>query len=179
MGRSINNFSVALSELAAEEHILTEMQRIVEDLQPAFELEEVNAFLGNVRVPKQQKCVFLQKLTEIEFPQIFLNFLNLMFDRNYGEHFAETFAEVHDKIIEAQGIEIATLCTAKELSSEQQAEFRQRLEQVWGHAVYLKHQLNPKLLGGAVLYRNDQVYDGSLFSRLDEMRSKLLQKNLS
>ena len=47
------------------------------------------------------------------------------------------------------------------------------LAKLTGKKIEAKYALDPALLGGAVVRIGDTVYDGSLRSRLNEMRTRL------
>ena len=72
-----------------------------------------------------------------------------------------------------QGIAEAEISSAIELNTAQKAEFAFTLERLTGKRVETKYSLDPALLGGAVVRIGDTIYDGSLRSRLNEMRTRL------
>jgi F-type H+-transporting ATPase subunit delta len=59
------------------------------------------------------------------------------------------------------------------LNAAQKAEMESTLERLTGKRVEAKFALEPGLLGGAVVRVGDTVYDGSLRSRLNELRARL------
>jgi len=76
-------------------------------------------------------------------------------------------------IRERQGITEAQISSAAELNAAQKKEMSSALERLTGKRVEAKFSLEPGLLGGAVVRVGDTVYDGSLRSRLNELRARL------
>lgn len=171
-----HNFAEAMVQLAEEKGILAQVREAVESIRPAVNLPEVELFLSNPRIEESIKFEFIEKLLEQPLPQEFSNFLKLVIDRNYGGQLAEILEKVIDRIIEVQGNEIVTLVTAQKLSEEEQRNIQTKLEKLWSVKIFLKYRENPRLLGGAVIMRGDQVYDGSLIGQLNSLRSSLLNK---
>jgi F-type H+-transporting ATPase subunit delta len=76
-------------------------------------------------------------------------------------------------IRERQGITEAQISSAVELNAAQKKAMSSTLERLTGKRVEAKFSLEPELLGGAVVRVGDTVYDGSLRSRLNELRARL------
>jgi F-type H+-transporting ATPase subunit delta len=85
----------------------------------------------------------------------------------------EIIAAFQQVIRERQGITEAQVSSAVELNAPQKAELKSTLERVTGKRVEATFSLEPELLGGAVVRVGDTVYDGSLRSRLNELRARL------
>jgi len=72
-----------------------------------------------------------------------------------------------------QGVAEAEISSAVELSAAQKKELAATLSRLTGKKIEPTYSLNPALLGGAVVRIGDTIYDGSLRSRLNEMRARL------
>lgn len=53
-------------------------------------------------------------------------------------------------------------------------QLKSTLERATGYSVLMRSDVDPQLLGGVVTRIGDQVFDGSLRTRLDEIRERLL-----
>lgn len=71
------------------------------------------------------------------------------------------------------GSELATVTVAAELSADQQARLGGLLEQSAGRPVRLTTVVDPTLLGGMRVQIGDDVIDGSIRTRLDDLRLRL------
>jgi len=85
----------------------------------------------------------------------------------------EVFAAFHQVIRQRQGVAEAEVSSAVELSAGQKKEIAATLARLTGKRIETKYALDPALLGGAIVRIGDTIYDGSLRSRLNEMRTRL------
>ena len=74
-----------------------------------------------------------------------------------------------------RGVVRAVVTTAVPLGDAYYDRLRERLEKMTGKKVVLDRKQDPSLIGGVVARIGDTVIDGSLRSRLHEMKSALLQ----
>ena len=101
------------------------------------------------------------------------NFLLVVVDHQRAHFLPEIVAAFQQVIRERQGITEAQVSSAVELNAPQKAELESTLGRLTGKRVEAKFSLEPELLGGAVVRVGDTVYDGSLRSRLNELRARL------
>ena len=76
---------------------------------------------------------------------------------------------------EAEGTVDVTVTSAAPLPVEQAGELTRALEARFGRKVRVELQVDPKLVGGAVLRAGDLVIDGSLKSRLERLAYELTE----
>ena len=94
-------------------------------------------------------------------------------DRHRTQLLPEIIATFQQVIRQREGIAEAEISSAVELSAAQKTEFAKTLARLTGKKVETRYSLEPALLGGAVVRIGDTIYDGSLRSRLNEMRTRL------
>jgi len=84
-------------------------------------------------------------------------------------------AAIFEKLkAESEKVVDVTVTSAAPLSAEQQRNYSSALRQRLKSDVRLHCEVDPKLLGGAILRANDLVIDGSLRGRLDRLATELL-----
>ena len=105
--------------------------------------------------------------------KIIRNFIFVIVDHQRTNALPEIVAAFHDVIRQRQGFAEAEVSSAVELSAAQKKQFAQTLERLTGKKIEAKYSLDPALLGGAVVRVGDTIYDGSVRSRLKEMRARL------
>lgn len=71
------------------------------------------------------------------------------------------------------GSELATVTVARPLSEAQQARLSTLLEQTAGRPVRITTVIEPELVGGVRVQMGDNVIDGSIRSRLEDLRLRL------
>ncbi len=148
------------------------------DLQQLTRLTHQDAELGGVLLrplyPAAQRRAVLRRLAErTGLSPLFTNFCQFLIDqrrtqeldaiRDEFEHLAET----------AAGRVQGEVTSAAPLSEEQLQRLRLLLSERTGLSVELTSSVDPSLLGGAIARVGGLVYDGSLRSRLDQLRAGL------
>jgi F-type H+-transporting ATPase subunit delta len=136
---------------------------------------ELRNFLANPAVNRQAKHGAIEKLVgRLRASKILRNFLFVLADKQRTRLLPEIIAAFQEVIRKRQGITEAEVSSAVELNARQKAELAATLERLTGKRVEAKYSLEPALLGGAVVRIGDTVYDGSLRSRLNELRTRLV-----
>lgn len=135
---------------------------------------ELRNFLSSPAVTAEAKHRVIEKLlARVGGSKIVRNFLFVMVDHRRTHLLPETVAAFQEVIRQRQGITEAQVSSAVELNAAQKAEMEFTLERLTGKRVEAKFSLQPELLGGAVVRVGDTIYDGSLRSRLNELRARL------
>jgi F-type H+-transporting ATPase subunit delta len=135
---------------------------------------ELRNFLSSPAVAAEAKHRVIEKLlARVGGSKIVRNFLFVVVDHRRAHALPETIAAFQEVIRERQGITEAQITSAVELNAAQKREMESTLGKLTGKRVEAKFSLEPELLGGAVVRVGDTVYDGSLRSRLNELRARL------
>jgi F-type H+-transporting ATPase subunit delta len=138
------------------------------------ESAELRNFLASPAVAGEAKHRVIGKLlARVGGSKIVQNFLFVVADHHRTHVLPEMIAAFQQVIRQRQGIMEAQISSAVELSKTQKSEMEFTLERLTGKRVEAKFSLEPNLLGGAVVRVGDTVYDGSLRSRLNELRARL------
>lgn len=170
------NFGQALVELAKEKQILNEIQTAAEELSSALKVPELVEFLNHPRVPAANKREVLLRFIPANAPQEFKNFINLVIDRNRQELLPAILEEVIKLALEANGFEVVELVSARALSEDEQSFIAKKLGDSWKKKISLKYRENPNLIGGIIVRRGDQLFDGSLAGQLKALKQFLIEK---
>ena len=148
------------------------------DFGEAFaESVELRNFLGSPAVDTQVKHRVIEKIVaQLGAGRIVRNFLFVILDHHRAHMLPEIIAAVQEVVRQRQGIAEAEVSSAVELSSAQKTELAKTLSRLTGKRIEPKYSLDPALLGGAIARVGDTIYDGSLRSRLAEMRARLSEE---
>lgn len=140
------------------------------------ESEELRNVLASPGVRKEAKHGVVEKLAaRLGASKIIRNFLFVMIDHRRTVLLPEIIATFEEVIRKRQGIAEAEISSAVELTAAQKKEMAQKIAEMTGQRVEPKYAIDPALLGGAVVRIGDTIYDGSLRSRLNELRAKLAE----
>lgn len=135
---------------------------------------QLRTFLASPAVTVEAKRTVIEKITgRLGASKIVRNFLFVIADHRRTQLIPEILTAFQEVIRQRQGIAEAEISSAVELSATQKKELAATLARLTNKKIETKYSLDPALLGGAVVRIGDTIYDGSLRSRLNEMRSRL------
>ena len=138
---------------------------------------ELRNFLGSPAVDAMAKHRVIEKIVAQQgASKIVRNFLFVILDHHRAHMLPEIIAAVQEVVRQRQGIAEADISSAVALSSAQKTELARTLSRLTGKRIEPKYSLDPELLGGAIARVGDTIYDGSLRSRLMEMRARLAEE---
>jgi F-type H+-transporting ATPase subunit delta len=133
-------------------------------------------FMTGAEVRREAKSDVSRKNILRPEAKIIRNFLFVIIDHHRSQMLPEIIAAVESVVRQRQGIAEAEVSSAVELTSAQKTELARTLSRLTGKKIEPKYSLDPALLGGAVARVGDTIYDGSLRSRLTEMRARLSEE---
>jgi F-type H+-transporting ATPase subunit delta len=115
----------------------------------------------------------LDKLIPSDSSQPVRNFLyTLLRDGDIGL-LGEIIAELEHMVRGGPSVQVARVTTALPLSDGEKDQFRQKLAAQYGEALEFDFQVDPAILGGAIVQVGDKVIDGSVATRLASMSTAL------
>lgn len=168
-------YSRAMFLLAQEEGKLVEYGQELQSLADGLEsAPELKAFLESPMIPRQAKQEAAEKIFAGELSPMVMNFLRLLLDKQRVSIFREIVRQYENFANEAQGILVADVTTARDLSDSLGERLMAKLGEVTGKKIKLRKHLDEKLLGGAVVRMGDRLLDGSLRSRMKALEAQLL-----
>jgi len=138
------------------------------------ESAELRTFLASPAVIIEAKHAVIEKLIErLGASKIIRNFLFVIADNRRMHLLPEIIETFRQVLRQRQKIAEAEVTSAVELSATQKKDMAKTLANLTGQKVETTYLLDPALLGGAVVRIGDTIYDGSLRSRLNELRARL------
>ncbi len=148
--------------------------RVMDDLfQQSHDLKEV---LLSPAVPAVRKRAVVLKLGEMAgVSRTVRNFLFVLIDRR-RIHLLHQIRESFEAAIDEQlGIVRAEVKSAAPLTAEQQGFLQSELARLTGKQVRVQYAVDGDLIGGVMAKIGSTVYDGSIRSQLNTLRSRMLQ----
>lgn len=168
-------YANALADIALAQGAAEPAAKQLNDFGTAYaQAAELRTFLASPAVTIEVKHAVIEKITgRLGASKIIRNFLLVITDHRRTQLIPEILATFQQVIRQRQGVAEAQISSAAELSAAQKKELAAMLTKLTGKKIETKYALDPALLGGVVVRIGDTIYDGSLRSRLNEMRSKL------
>jgi F-type H+-transporting ATPase subunit delta len=167
-------YATALADIAFEQNAVDAVMKQLNNFHALYASSaELRNFLSSPAVTREAKHRVIEKLAGGGASKTVRNFLFVVVDHQRTAILPEMVAAVQEVIRQRQGIVEAQVSSAIELNAAQKAELGTTLERLTGRRVEASFSLEPSLLGGAVVRVGDTIYDGSLRTRLNELRARL------
>ncbi len=168
-------YANALADIALEQGAAEPAAKQLEGFGAAYaQSTELRTFLASPAVSVEAKHAVIEKITaRIGANKIIRNFLFVIADHRRTQLMPEIIAAFQQVLRQRQGVAEAEISSAVELTAAQKKELAATLARLTGKKIEPRYSLDPALLGGAVVRIGDTIYDGSLRSRLNEMRALL------
>lgn len=90
-----------------------------------------------------------------------------------GRRIVESLQEAERRVADARGALVAVAHTARPLNDDQVSALEQRLAASYGRKITINQVVDPALLGGVRIAIGDDVIDGTVRARLDDLRLQL------
>jgi F-type H+-transporting ATPase subunit delta len=165
---------------AAQQHnqareMLEELESLVRDVFPA--LPDLELFLASGAISRERKPKVIRDTLGPQASPIFLNFLLVLNDHERLGLIRPILAAYRDLYNRRTGHIRVLVRSAVPLPEDQQARLRQELHDLYHREPILDARVEPDLLGGLVVQVGDWVYDGSVRSRLLNLRNQLIERS--
>ena len=173
---SPTRYAQAVFQIAVESGELDQWQQDLTTLAIAFEDADLSGFLEAPQVPTTSKIDAINQSLANSVGPLALNLVSLLASRD-AVGLIPGITEEYGRLLDAhRGIERAEVVAAVALDDAQRDRVAQLLEGVTGKEVRLTAYVEPDILGGLIARVSDRVIDGSLRTRLDEMRRSIVER---
>jgi F-type H+-transporting ATPase subunit delta len=130
--------------------------------------------LEDPKVPRATKRKILDDAFTVSIDPLVHNLLYLLAERHrigLVPRIADEFIEMANR---EEGIVVAEVTTAVDLNDAQQKKVQDRLRQLTGaQKIYLHLHTDPRIIGGMIARVGDELYDGSVRTKLNELQERL------
>ncbi len=170
------HYAQAIFELAEQEQSFAKWQERLSRLRKLLEGSELGAALRSPEFSASQRRELAQAVLarDPEIDKEAANLLRLLLDSRRTSMLAAIQAGYQQLLDRRDGRVAARISTAVEVSPEELARFSKELSQRLGVDVNFEAQVDPSLLGGAVVRVGDRVFDASLKTKLQQLRREML-----
>lgn len=133
----------------------------------------VESLLGNPHVTPEQLAAFFVGIAGPGLGEHGANFVRTLAANRRLAYLPEISALFEEMKDAAQGVADVTVTSAATLDAAQQQQLAAALEKRLKRKIRLHLELDPHLIGGAILRAGDLVIDGSLSTRLERIAYEL------
>ncbi|PMD67768.1 ATP synthase F1 subunit delta [Companilactobacillus nuruki] len=171
-------YSKALYEVAEEQNSIEEMLEDLKSLKTVYEKNPSLSFaLAGRSISRTEKLTILDTLKS-QFGELMQDFLGLVFDNNRMDCIVEIADAFIEKYDEVNGIVEATVTTTIDLDEAQSKNLESVIKDRFSvNKVNLTKIVDSKIIGGVIIRVGDQVVDGSVVKRFNDIKKTLLVNN--
>ncbi len=173
-------YGEALFETALEGKCMDALAEETEGVRRVLEENpELDRLLRHPRISRPEKAQILRKVFGGCISQELLGFLELVLEKGRWGELPAIWDYFAERVREEQGVGVAFVTTAAELSpAKKDAVERRLLDTTSYRRMEMHFQVDSSLIGGMVIRVKDRVVDSSIRTKLANMKSELLQIQL-
>ena len=171
-------YARALAEIAFETKVQDkfrrELESVIDLMTKAPELGRVLAHPG-IKL-ENRKNVLREVIKRFALSKLVVNFLNILLDKRRILLLPQILNEFRSMSDEVAGVVRAKVTAAFPLNDAHRSRLAMVLSKLTGKRVVLDEEVDLALIGGLVTRIEGRVYDGSVKTQLDQLRSNLLEE---
>lgn len=156
------------------------VDRIDEDMQSVQESldasRELDLFFRSPVVGRDKKEAVIGKLFDGKVDPLIVRLMQLLVEKGREDILSAVVRQYSELRDERLGIVEARVRTAMPMEFDETEDLRKALEAKTGKKVRLRIEVEPELIGGAVVRIGDRVYDGSVQHQLESLRDQLAER---
>ncbi|MFW6007345.1 MAG: ATP synthase F1 subunit delta [Halanaerobiales bacterium] len=169
-----SKYSQALFDLGKENdnlvEIRDELNEVWQIIDDNYELKKV---LFHQRILRDEKKEIIRKIFKDEINQLVLNFLLLLIDKRRIFYLEFIINQFNQRVNQEEDIVEVEVTTAITLSDNLFNKLKNRLNQILDSRIIIEKKEDPSILGGMKLKIGNNIIDGSIKNRLNNLSDKL------
>ncbi|AIY84719.1 MAG: F0F1 ATP synthase subunit delta [Clostridium baratii] len=170
-------YALALYKVAEEKNKVDEY---LQDLREICDIIDNNTELKAViEYPqistKQKKRIFID-IFKGKIDEELLSFLLILIEKGRILYLREKLNQFEQINLEKKNVVIAQVKSVIEMTDEQTSTLKSKLEKMYNKTVIIKHEIDKSIIGGLYVRVGNDVIDGSIKSKLDDMRALMLKR---
>jgi F-type H+-transporting ATPase subunit delta len=171
---TVRGYAQALLSVAEAEGALDRVQDELYAFAKAVERnEDLREALTDAALPSERKKAVIEELLGARAHPTTATLVGLLVDAGQARRIGAIAEELAREAAHRSERTLAEVRVAVPLSDAKKSLLADALEQATGHPVELKVDVDPSVIGGVVARVGDEVFDGSLASRLTEAKQYL------
>lgn len=161
-------YAKAAFEYAQEQGEVDRWLEGLNKLSIAFEEPKMHEIMSNPEFEIKQQMDFIQRAVG-DLSEDIKNFLHLLIESKRYALIGEIQHQFKNYHCLSQNTKQVEITTAIELSGSDKDGFGASLSKHFGCPIDLSYEVDPKILGGAVIRAGDQIIDGSVAGRMQAL----------
>lgn len=150
----------------------------LEDFESIINIFKLNPklvkFLKASQVSMNDKEKMIQDSLRETFEPTFINFISYLIKKKRLVHLSQIANEYRRLVNKYLGRWEADIVTAVSMDSESEEKLIKKLERIFHKKIHLNKQVDPKIIGGAILIISNEMLDWSVTGRLRKLKENLI-----
>ncbi|RJP64887.1 MAG: ATP synthase F1 subunit delta [Candidatus Abyssobacteria bacterium SURF_17] len=170
----VSAYAESLFRVATAEGVADRVEEELHDLERLYQTSyELKEFINNPTVKAEGKKNALTELMGDKLSRVTLNHMNLLVDQDRGRMFPKVAEEYYRLSSAVRAKVSAEVITAVPISDGALEQLGVQLKKLTRKDVYLRTRVDESIIGGVVVKVGDKVLDGSVRSKLAQMRKQM------
>lgn len=170
-------YALALYKVAEEKNKVDEYLQDLRDICDIIDNnKELKAVIEYPQIStKQKKRIFID-IFKGKIDEELLSFLLILIEKGRILYLREKLNQFEQINLEKKNVVIAQVKSVIEMTDEQTSKLKSKLEKMYNKTVIIKHEIDKSIIGGLYVRVGNDVIDGSIKSKLDDMRALMLKR---
>lgn len=173
-GNAGRRYAQAIFSLAREQNKLEQWDADLANMDEAFKQDNLRNFLDNPKTTRDAKIHFIREVLASRISPEALNLVLILIRRERQSAVSSVFQEYTKLWNKLRGIEIAEVTTAISVGPAEEEAIRSRLSAITGKQITVQMKVDPEIVGGLIARIGDTLIDGSVLTRLQNLRKQLV-----
>lgn len=170
----IDGYARALFEVARAEGTIDEVEDELFRFARSFESsDELRTALTDQQVPAAKRQAIVEDLLGGKATSTTTQLVSMVVGSGRGRDLPAIIDKLVARAANSKDLSVAEVRSAVALTDDQQTRLKAALANATGKQVSLKVVVDPSVLGGIVATVGDTVIDGSVRTRVDQLKSRL------
>ena len=170
----IEGYARALFEIARAEGTLDEVEDELFRFARSYESsDELRSALTDDMIPAAKRQAIVEDLLGGKATSTTTQLVSMVVGSGRGRDLPAIIDKLGARASSAKNLEVAEVRSAVALTGDQQDRLKAALANATGKQVNLKVVVDPSILGGIVATVGDSVIDGSVRTRVDQLKSRI------
>lgn len=166
----------ATEKTGKTEEVLDEFTALMRDVLSRY--PHIDDLLSSGMVANEDKAAMIDRAIAGRVSPIFLNFLKVVAGHGRGRYLKAIFFAFSDQLDELRGRVRVQVTTAAPMSDEQAQQIAGQLRGILSAEPKLQRKVDPNLVAGILFRIGDTVYDGSVSTQLERIRSQMIHRSV-
>ncbi|OGI22042.1 MAG: ATP synthase F1 subunit delta [Candidatus Melainabacteria bacterium RIFOXYA12_FULL_32_12] len=135
---------------------------------------ELLKFLEHPTITADDKKDVINKIFKDAVTDYALSLTKLLLDRNRIFLFPYLVSHYNDILSKKRNITVAKIITAIDIDDDTKNRVKDKLEKALSCSIKLETRINPDIIAGMVIKIGDKIIDGSIKTKLENMKKQLI-----